>query len=460
MTIVAELETILPPGSVVSDPGVLARYSRDPTGRFSGSPRAVVRPADVQDVVSLLRFCNSRGLPVVPQGGNTGLVGGAIPFGGEVVLSLERLCRVAEVDRATKTIVAEAGATLEAVRERARATGLELPIDFAARSSATVGGMVATDAGGSLAMRHGAMRDLVVGLQVVLAGGAVVDHLLRPRKDSTGFDVTQLMCGSEGTLGVVTAARLELVPQPAQRAVALVAFTSLAAAERAAAVLRAVPPVEAADFFLDDGLRLVRDHAGLPPPFPDEHRAFLVVSCAGDDPVAELAASVEAAGEVADVAVAQSTQQAESLWSYRELHNEAVAAAGVPHKLDVAVAPGRVSELVERVDAWLASERPGARAIHYGHLADGNVHVNVLGPPPGDGAVDDAVLRIVAAMGGSISAEHGIGRAKTRWLHLARSPGELAAMRAVKAALDPNGILNPGKLLPLQRDGDPGSSAP
>lgn len=438
---------MLPGHAVVSDPALFERYSRDVTGRFSGTPAAVVRPADADEVAAVLRFCNERRIPVVPQGGNTGLVGGAIPSDGEVVLSLERLAHVGAVERSS--VAAGAGATLEAVQQRALASGLEMPIDFAARGSATVGGMVATDAGGALTMRHGTMRDFVAGLQVVLADGTLVDHLHRPPKDSTGFDVARLMCGSEGTLGVVTAVRMTLAPAPSHRTVALVATRSLEDAVNVVSLLRTeLPTVEAADFFLHAGLRLVMDHAGLGPPFRDEHAAYLVVSCAADEDPAPALATVLDRCNVIDVAVAGSSTQRETLWSYRELHNAAINAAGVPHKLDVAVAPERVPELVGAVDAWLSRERPGAGAVHYGHLGDGNVHVNVLGADTGDDAIDGAVLRIVSDMGGSVAAEHGVGRAKTRWLHLSRSPGEIAAMRAVKHALDPIGILNPGKLLP------------
>lgn len=440
----------MPERCLVVDADLLERYSHDLTGRFSGRPAAVARPGSVDEVAAVLRACSDAGIGVVPQGGNTGLVGGAIANGGEVVLSLERLSYVGRPDASTRTVDAEAGASLHAVQTAAAGHALELPIDFAARGSATIGGMVATDAGGSLAMRHGTMRDLVAGLQVVLAGGTVVDHLARPSKDSSGFDVTSLMCGSEGTLGVVTAARLMLVPAPAYRVAALVALGSLEDAVALTVALRAeVESLEAVDFFLERGLRLVTSHARLPAPFELSHEAFVVISCAASyDPGEELAAALSRCTEVKDVVVGQSAAQHEALWSYRELHNEAIAAAGVPHKLDVAVAPGRVPELIERVDRWLGDERPDATAVHYGHLAHGNVHVNVLGAEVADDAVDAAILGIVAGMGGSISAEHGIGVAKTRWLHLTLPAEEIAAMRALKRALDPRGILNPGKLLP------------
>lgn len=446
---IEHLRTALPHGVLVADPDLLGRYSHDPTGRFSGVPLAVARPRTVQELSAVLRACNEARIGVVPQGGNTGLVGGAIANEDELVLSLEHLSRVESVEGAAQTVVAEAGASLSSVQRVAGDAGLELPIDFAARDAATIGGMVATDAGGALAMRHGSMRHLVAGLRVVLANGTVLDHLDRPSKDSSGFDVTRLLCGSEGTLGVVAAARLKLVRRPSHRTVALIGTESLEAAVTLTARLRVeVEGLEAAEFFLARGLDLVMGHGSLPSPFPRQHEAFLLVSVAADsDPGDDLAAALDVP-EARDVAVAQSPAQREGLWRYRELHNAAINAAGVPHKLDVAVRPERVPELVARVDRWLAERRPGATGVHYGHLGDGNVHVNVLGPPPEDDEVDEAVLRIVADMGGSISAEHGIGRAKTRWLHLTRSGAEIEAMKAIKRALDPHGILNPGKLLP------------
>jgi FAD/FMN-containing dehydrogenase len=386
----------------------------------------------------------------VPQGGNTGLVGGQIATTAQIVLSLEHLSGVGDVDRFSETVIAGAGVPLERVQATARNAGFEFPVDFAARGSATIGGMVATNAGGSFVLRYGTMRDRVVGLQIVLADGSIVDHLRRPPKDSSGFDLTQLVPGSEGTLAVVTAARLSLVPAPKHRAVAMVALASLDDAVTVTARLRGVSSVEAIDFFLGDGLALVTAHTGLPAPFPQEHAAFLVVSCASAaDPTHGLAEVLERSQEVEEVAVAQSSQQAERLWNYRELHNASINASGVPVKLDVAVRTDLVPELRVRVDAWLRKERPGAVAYYYGHLAEGNVHINVLGAAPADDAsMEETVLGIVSEMGGSISAEHGIGRAKNKWLHLSRSTEEIERMRAIKAALDPNGILNPGKLLP------------
>ena len=439
-----------PASALITDADRLSTYGTDLTGRVNRPPVAVRRPSSVEDVIGMTRACNEHGISVVPQGGNTGLVGGAIPTSNEVVMTFERLDRIQDADEASMTLVAEAGATLQSVQDSARAAGLDLPIDFAARGSATVGGMIATDAGGALVMRHGTMRDRVAGLQVVLADGTLIDHLHRPEKDSSGFDLTKLIPGSEGTLGIVTGARLRLIPQLPYRVVAVAAFEILdVAALSVSRLRRTLSSLEAADFFLRDGLELVRDHFGLPPLFAESHGAHAVLSCAGrDDPTDEMGRALAESGGATDVLVGQTAEQRERLWSYRELHNEAINAAGVPHKLDVSVSPDRVPDLVRNVDAWLMDNRPEARGIHYGHLADGNVHVNVIGADRDDDGIDGAILSIVAEMGGSISAEHGVGQAKTRWLHLSRSPGEIAKMRAVKEALDPTGILNPGKVLP------------
>lgn len=442
----------LPAGSVVFDADLLARYGSDLTGRFHVPPIAVLRPRSVEEVAAALRLCDQNRIAVVPQGGNTGLVGGAIPRKDEVILSLERLKGVGEVAPGSDTLVAEGGASLANVEHAARAHGLTFPIDFAARSTATIGGMVATNAGGALVMRYGTMRDRVAGLQVVLADGTIVDHLDRPDKDSSGYDVTRLFPGSEGVLGVVTAARLKLLTRAAHRAVVIVALPGVDEASRAVATIRqSLVSLEAADFFLRTGLDLVREHFELPALFTKPHEAFLILSCAGEtDPTEAMASAIEELDDVEDVAVAQSPEQRTALWRYRELHNEAINVSGVPHKLDVAVKPLKVAELITKVDAWLSSERPGCTGIYYGHLADGNVHVNVIGADRHDDTIDETILTVVAATGGSISAEHGIGQAKNRWLHLSKSPEEIGKMRAIKKALDPNGILNPGKLLPLE----------
>jgi FAD/FMN-containing dehydrogenase len=439
---------------VLDDPEVTASYEVDWTGRFRGRAAAVVRPGSTEEVAGVLALLNDDGRPVVLQGGNTGLVGGGVPHRGEVVLSLTRLRRAGPVDVLTSQVTVGAGTTLAAVHGLAAGAGLAFGIDLAARDSATVGGMVATNAGGLRVLRYGDMRANVVGIEVVLAGGSVLAHLSGLTKDNTGYHLPGLFTGSEGTLGAVTRARLRLVPRLDARATGLVAFAGVEPALEALAELRRRLSgcLEAAELFFAGGVELVCDHLGIPPPFATPHPVYLLVEVAAvADPTEELAAAVlEGVGDRArDDAVESDPAGRARLWRYREAHTEAVSAAGVPVKLDVSLPGPALAEFVPRVQEAVAAVAPEARCVLFGHAGDGNLHVNVLGAPQdGNGGVEDSVLQLVADLGGSISAEHGIGVAKRPWLHLNRSPAEIAAFRAVKLALDPKGILNPDVLLP------------
>jgi FAD/FMN-containing dehydrogenase len=404
----------------------------------------------VDEVAAVVDACRAAGTALVPQGGNTGLVGGSVPLAGEVVLSLRRLDAVGAVDPVAGQLTAGAGATIASVQATARAAGWDYGVDFAARDAATIGGTVATNAGGLRVLRHGSTRAQLLGVEAVLGDGSVVRRLSGVLKDATGYDLAHLLCGSEGTLGVVTAARLRLVPRHDERVVALVAFGSVGDAVAAAGDLRRrLASLEAAELVLADGVDLVCAHLGLAPPFPARHAALLTVeAAAAEDPTAALAEAVADLDGVADVAVAADGPRRARLWRYREAHTEAINLIGPPHKLDVALPLAHLAEFAAEVPAAVARVAPSARTWVFGHAADGNLHVNVTGVAPGDDAVDEAVVRLTLAMGGSTGAEHGVGTAKRRWLALDRSPADLAAMRAVKAALDPAGILNPNVLLP------------
>lgn len=448
---------IVGPAQVLDDPEVVASYEVDWTGRFRGRAAAVVRPGCTEEVSAVLRLLHDAGRPVVVQGGNTGLVGGSIPHRGEVVLSLTRLRHEGEVDPLAGQVTLGAGATLAAAHQVAAAAGLAFGVDLSARDSATVGGMVATNAGGLRVLRYGDMRANLVGIETVLADGSVLSHLSGLTKDNTGYHLESLFAGSEGTLGVVTAARLRLVPRLDARATGLVALAGAGEALVALAELRRRldRSLEAAELFFADGVALVCDHLGIPPPFPEPHPAYLLVEvAAGRDPTEELAAAVlEGVGALArDGAVESMPAGRARLWRYREAHTEAISAAGVPVKLDISLPGPALAEFVPRVREAVAAAAPPARCVLFGHAGDGNLHVNVLGAfGRGDEVardIEDAVLRLVAGLGGSISAEHGIGVAKRPWLHLNRSPAEIAAFRALKHALDPKGILNPDVLLP------------
>jgi FAD/FMN-containing dehydrogenase len=446
--LVHDLAAALGDAHVLADDDLRAPYEVDWTRRYRGRARAVVRPADAAQVVAVLAACREHGAAVVPQGGNTGMVGAGVPRGGEVVLSTTRLTELGPVDRAAAQVEAGAGVTLADLQAHARDAGLDAGVDLGGRDSATVGGLVATDAGGTHAVRHGTVRARVAGLQAVLADGTIVD---RPAllKDNAGYDLSALLVGSEGTLGVITRVRWRLVPLYTSRVAALVPLQSL---EQAAALLATVrprlPSLHAADFFLDEGLQLVLDHLRLPAPVSARMPVYVLLECAAaNDPTDELAAALGAAG-IDDALVATDSAERARLWRFREGHAEAISAVGIPHKLDVGVPLTRLAAFAARVPEEVQRVAPGARVVIFGHLGDGNVHVNVLGPDPGDHAVDEAVLRLAADCGGTISAEHGVGVAKARLLGLVRSPGELAAMAAVKRALDPDGLLNPGAVLP------------
>jgi FAD/FMN-containing dehydrogenase len=454
------LANVVGAAHVLVDADVVAGYTTDWTGRFSGPASLVVRPGATSEVADVLRACLGARVPVVVQGGNTGLVGASVPppAGASplpVVLSTARLDRIGPVDELNCQVTAGAGATLAALQAAARAADLTFPVDLAARDSATIGGMAATNAGGVHVLRHGPMRNQVLGAEAVLADGSVLAHLAGLLKDNTGYDWPQLMVGSEGTLGVITSVRLRLVPRQPERAVALVGVESTAAAVELAAEMRRLSDgLSAAEVFYEDGLDLVCRHGGFDPPLRTKRPAYLLLEAVGRGRVVERLAAALAEADVDDAATALSDDEAgvARLWAYRERHSEVVSRIGVPHKLDVTVPVSLLADFERAVRGLVEEDWPGSTLVLFGHVADGNLHVNVVGPPPEDESVDGAVLELVASFGGSISAEHGVGRAKSPWLALSRTPAELAAMQAIKDALDPEGILNPGVLLPARRN--------
>ena len=430
---------------VLVDADVRASYETDWTRRFTGTALAVVRPGSTDEVAAVVRVCAARGVGIVPQGGNTGLVGGSVPGAGgdAVVVSLTRLTRVDPVDELAAEVTVGAGVTLARLQQHAARSGMRFAVDLAARDSATVGGMVATNAGGIHAFRHGPMRHQLVGIEAVLADGRVARRLPGLRKDNTGYDLPGLLAGSEGTLAIVTTVRVRLLPARHDSVVALAGLPDTESAQQLLlSLLATAANLEAAELFHEPGLRLVCEHARLPHPFAGtEHGAYLLVECATED---ELEAAFGALGDGTRTAVG------DDLWAYRERHTEAINGAGAhpPHKLDVTVPLQRLAEFERAVLARIGELDPHTDVYLFGHLGDGNVHVNVVGPAPDDDTLDDAVLQLVVDHDGSISAEHGIGRAKRRWLTSVRDAADIDAMRAIKGALDPGGILNPGVLLP------------
>jgi FAD/FMN-containing dehydrogenase len=445
-----ELRAIVGARHLLVDPDLRAAYETDWTRRFTGAARCVVRPGSTAEVAAVVRACATAGVPMVVQGGNTGLVGGGVPSGGEVLVSLTRLTDLEPVDPIEGQVTVGAGVTLEKLQAHARPAGLDVGVDLAARSSATIGGMVATNAGGIRVLRYGSMRDQLTGLEAVLPDGTVLTRLAGLAKDNTGYDLTQLLAGSEGTLAIITRVRLRLVPLLPARAVALVAVDGTDAALTLLTAARGrLAALSAAEICYPDGMDLVRSYGRLPAPFDTAYPAYVLLECAAHaDPTDELLELLADCPAVEDATVASDAAGRARLWTYREAHTEAINAAGVPTKLDICVPLRELAGLVTILPETVDAVAPGARTILFGHLGEGNLHVNVLGAGEHAEQVTDAVLRLVAARRGSISSEHGVGRAKAEWLSLSRSPEEIDTLRRIKSAFDPTGMLNPGVLLP------------
>lgn len=439
--------------NVLTDPDLVESYRTDWTGRFIGSTPAVVRPASVDEVAALVQVCRRRRLAIVAQGGNTGLVGGSVPLHGEIVLSTGRMVGVSDIDADAGQLTAAAGTTLAAVQAGAADAGWRYGVDLSARDTATIGGTVATNAGGLRVLRFGHTRHQVVGVEAVLGTGEVVTRLAGLVKDNTGYDLAGLLCGSEGTLGVVCRVRLALVAPAGETVTALVGFETVADAVRGVGHLRrTVPGLEAAELMLADGASMVAEATGTVPVLDPIPPVQVVVEAVGPpDPSASLAAGLDVLGGVTDVAVATDAARAARLWHVREAHTESIARIGVPRKYDVTLPGSRLADFVETISGRVRAVAPEASTWLFGHVADGNIHVNVTGAAAAT-AVDEEVLGAVVAAGGSVSAEHGIGTAKRAWLARDRGAGDVAAMRAIKAALDPDGICNPNVLFaPVSR---------
>jgi FAD/FMN-containing dehydrogenase len=449
-----ELRVAVGPLNVLVDTDLRASHETDWTRRWHGDAIAVVRPGSAEEVSAALVASAGADAAVIPQGGNTGLVGGSVPRAmasrPQVVLSTVRLRHLEAVDAMAGEVTVDAGVTLGALQAHVRGAGFDFGVDLGARDSATIGGMIATNAGGMQVLRHGSMRAQLVGVEAVLADGSIVRRLPGLVKDNTGYHLPSLLAGSEGTLAVITRARLRLVPLRPRRATALCAVQDAAAAVALMTALRdQLPDLLAAELLFDEGISLVLAHAGGERPFPEAYPAYLLVEVDGtNDRTPELAAALEQAGDLLhDAVLASDAGARERLWRLRERHTEAVNAEAVPHKLDVAVPVAGLAAFVDAVREAVAGVAADASVYLYGHAGDGNLHVNVVGPPPEDEAVDDAVLELAIRHGGTISAEHGIGVAKVGWLERDRGTADVNAMRAIKRALDPTGLLNPGVLL-------------
>ena len=460
--LLARIESRLGPRGFSRAAADLEPWLTDWRRRYRGSAAALVSPGDVDEVAAVVAFCAEEGVAIVPQGGNSSMVGGATPppGGGAILLSLRRMNRIRSVSAEDNVLVAEAGAILAHVHEAAAAAGRRFPLTLGARGSATVGGLVSTNAGGTQVLRFGPMRSLVLGLEAVLADGSRLDGLSALRKDNRGYDLKHLLIGGEGTLGIVTAASLRLFPAIRERTVAWCAVSTPSDALR---LLRRLEDeigqaVESFELVPRIALDLVLEHIpGSRPPLARPAPWHVLVEAADrslEAPLAEAAG----AGLILDAAIASSEAQAESLWRLRDSISEAERHSGPALKHDISVPVAAMPGFVETAAAAVERRFPASRVIAFGHLGDGNVHFNVQAPS-GPGAADwmeaegeavsDFVYDLVVAEQGSISAEHGIGQMKLGQLERTGSPALLEAQRRIKKALDPRGIMNPGKLLRL-----------
>jgi FAD/FMN-containing dehydrogenase len=463
------------PKAVTTDAEDIAPWLNDWRGRYFGASPVLLSPASRDEVAAIVALAHAAGVPLVPQGGNTSMVGGATPpgDGSALILSLRRMNRIRSLSPADNLAVAEAGVILADLHAAALEAGRRFPLTLGARGSATIGGLTSTNAGGTQVLRFGTMRSLVAGVEAVLPDGSVHDGLAALKKDNRGYDLNQLLIGAEGTLAIITAASLRLVPAIAARAVA---WVGVASPQAALDLLRRIdnPAIESFEIVPGDSLALVLQHIpGTRDPLADKHPWHVLIEAVATDLQAEPpAVMLEAllghaleAGLVADAVVAASEAQAEAFWRIRDSLSEAERASGPAVQHDISVPVADMPRFMTEGAAEAEARFPGTHATAFGHLGDGNVHFHVRAAPGTDRdvfyaeqapAITRLVHDMVVAAGGSISAEHGIGQMKRAELERLGPPSRIAALRAIKSALDPHGILNPGKLVRLA----PGASAP
>jgi FAD/FMN-containing dehydrogenase len=468
-TLLSALKERLGRAGFTRDPGDLAPWLADWRGRYRGEAAAMLSPASAQEVQAIVRLCHEARVPLVPQGGNTSMVGGATPSpdGKALLLSLRRMRAIRSVSADDNVLVAEAGVNLIDVHEAALAVGRRFPLSLAAKGSATVGGLISTNAGGTQVLRFGTMRALVLGLEAVLPDGSLYEGLSALRKDNRGYDLRQLLIGAEGTLGVITAASLRLVPAPGSRAVA---WAGLETPTHALRLLRHLEgalgeAVEGFELVPENALKLVLRHVpGARAPLERAQLWNVLIETTGSQSAAPAADGLAAAlaqavegGLATDATLATSEGQAQALWGLRENIAEAERLEGPSLKHDISIPVSRMPSFIEATRTEVERTFAGSRVIAFGHLGDGNVHFNVQAPEGATEAewleregpsVTALIHRLVTEAEGSISAEHGIGQMKRQDLGLTAGAPRLAAQRSLKAALDPRGIMNPGKLLP------------
>ena len=466
--LLAEFRALLGPAGVLTDPADIAPALSDWRSLYQGQAMAVLRPASTEEVAACVRICAQAGVPIVPQGGNTSMVGGATPSedGRSVVLSLARLNRIRAIDPVDMTMTAEAGVVLKTAQDAAADAGCLFPLSLGAEGTATIGGVLSTNAGGNTTVRYGNARELMLGLEVVLPDGQVWNGLRRLRKDNTGYALRHLFVGAEGTLGIVTAATLRLYAQPRANEVLFCSVRDEDAALAAFQRFRAVDEtaIRAFEYMSGVGVDFAVKHIpGVSLPVADRADHYILVDLASTRADADLQGLAEQVlgaameeGEVLDAVIGGNEAKRQAIWRIREEHPEAQRKEGASVKNDVSVPVSKVPELIRRASAACIALIPGTRPVPFGHMGDGNIHMNLEQPVEMDGAeflarshdIMDTVNEVVRDLDGSFSAEHGIGRLKTDMMESWRGGAELDAMQRIKAALDPQGIMNPGKVLP------------
>jgi FAD/FMN-containing dehydrogenase len=459
-----QLKAIVGPNHVLTDPDALAGALVEPRGLYKGCARALVRPASTAEVSAVVAACAGSQAPIVPQGGNTGLVGGQIPLGPEIVLSLKRLNRVREVDALADSMIVEAGVTLAEAQAAAERADRLFPLSLASEGSCTIGGNLSTNAGGVAVLAYGNARELTTGVEVVLADGRIVNALSKLRKDNTGYDLKDLFIGAEGTLGIITAAALKLFARPRARETAFVGLADPSAALGLFRSARETFGAGVVSFELIPRIALdfvLRHVAGARDPLAAPHPWYVLVEIASQvagglaDAVAEWLAQAAERGLIADAALAASGDQRAAFWNLRESISEVQKFEGGSIKHDVSVPIGAVPDFLAEASATVRRRMAGARVVAFGHMGDGNIHFNVSQPVGAEKeafladweGMNEVVHDVVEKYQGSFSAEHGIGRLKRELLARKKDPAALDVMRRLKATLDPQGILNPGKVL-------------
>lgn len=452
------LRDVLDSECLLTDADSLQQYGKDWTNQYTPTPLAIALPKSTEQVVSIVEWANDNSIAIVPSGGRTGLSGGAVATNGELVIALDKMNQVLSFEASTQQVTCQAGVITEQLQQYALDNELYYPVDFASSGSSQIGGNIATNAGGIKVIRYGLTRDWVMGLTVVTGKGEVLNLNAGLIKNATGYDLRHLFIGSEGTLGIITEATIKLTRQPTNLTVLLLAIPEL---DKVTSLLNAFQKeidLTAFEFFSEEAMTKVMTHHELPRPVETQAPFYCLLEFdATSEDILEKALSCFESGleeeYILDGVMSQSQQQADELWKYREYISETISARR-PYKNDISVTPDKVSEFLSRVDAIVAKEYPEFEVIWFGHIGDGNLHLNILAPEEMDYAeftqaceqVNPLIFDVLKELGGSISAEHGVGLLKKPYLNYSRSEAEISYMKGIKATFDPNNIMNPGKL--------------